>query len=160
MKKENFVRVREICGGWGLYTSSNEQTQLLYAISEAGELAKSIAMNDRDAARDDIGDILVCLINAYELGRRHNKLEFQADFIANLNSSILAFSDLLNDLGGAILHGGGYISMCDNLATIASNLMLTIDECIEQAISEIEKRKGKIVNGVFVKEANDTFSKS
>jgi len=147
-----FDRVREICGGWGLYESSDEQTQLLYAVSEAGELAKSIAKKDREAARDDIGDILVCIINAYELSDRKNKLEDHVDFEANHHGTLLAFSDLLNDLGGAILQGGGYLSVCDNLATISGNLMLTIDECIDQAISEIEKRKGKIVNGVFCKE--------
>ena len=147
-----FNRVREICGGWGLYESSDEQTQLLYAVSEAGELAKSIAKKDRETARDDIGDILVCIINAYELSGRKNKLEEQVDFEANDRGTILAFSDLLNDLGGAILQGGGYLSMCDNLATIASNLMLSIDECLAQAIGEFEKRKGKIVNGIFCKE--------
>ena len=149
-----FDRVREICGGWGLYENSTERTQLLYAISEAGELAKSIAKNDREAARDDIGDIIVCLINAYEISDRKNKLEDQVDFETNHKGILLSFSDLLNDLGGAILHGAGYGSMCDNLASIASNLMLTIDECLDQSISEIEKRKGKMVNGVFCKECH------
>lgn len=147
-----FDRVREICGGWGLYESSTETTQILYAISEAGELAKSIAKNDREAARDDIGDIIVCLINAYELRGYKNKLEQQVDFVPAQESTYLAFADLLNDLGSAIINGGGYISMCDKIATIANNLMLSIDECLDQAISQIEKRKGKIINGVFCKD--------
>jgi hypothetical protein len=148
----NFDRVREICSGWGLYENSTEITQILYAVSEAGELAKSIAKNDREQARDDIGDVLVCLINAYELSGRKNKLEHQVDFEIGTSSTNEAFADLLNDLGQSIVCGGAYMSMCGNLATIASNMLLTIDECLLQAISEIEKRKGRIVNGVFVKE--------
>ena len=147
-----FNRVREICGGWGLYENSTEQAQILYAISEAGELAKSIAKNDREAAKDDIGDILVCLINAYELSDRKNKLEDQVNFEIGTDSTLEIFADMLSNFGSAILCGGGYGYLCDNLATIASNMLLTIDECLDQAISEIEKRKGKMVNGVFCKE--------
>lgn len=147
-----FDRVREICSGWGLYENSTEQTQILYAISEAGELAKSIAKNDREAAKDDIGDILVCLINAYELSDRKNKLEDQVDFEIGTDSTLETFADMLSNFGQAIACGGGYGYLCDNLAAIASNMLLTIDECLDQAISQIEKRKGKIVNGVFCKE--------
>jgi hypothetical protein len=147
-----FDRVREICGGWGLYENSTEQTQILYAISEAGELAKSIAKNDREAAKDDIGDILVCLINAYELDGNKNKLEDQADFILFELSNIYLLAELLIDLSQSLFSASNYSSMCDNLASIADNFGLTIDECLDQAISQIEKRKGKIVNGVFCKE--------
>ena len=64
--KDKFIRVRDICGAWGLYEPGNstEQAQLLKALSEIGELADSILKNDRDQAKDDIGDILVCMINA------------------------------------------------------------------------------------------------
>ena len=147
-----FDRVREICGGWGLYENSTEQTQILYAISEAGELAKSIAKNDREAAKDDIGDILVCLINAYELSNNKNKLEDQAEFLLFKQSNIELLADLLIDFSRSLLGSDNYQNMCDNLSSIADNMNLTIDECLGQAISQIEKRKGKIVNGVFCKE--------
>lgn len=154
MKKENFVRVREICGGWGIYETSTAQKQMLYAISEAGELAKSLAKDDREQARDDIGDVLVCLINAYHIGKYGNELEDQADFEDLGIGSVSAFGELIEDFGYRI-RTGSHVSAqsCDYLATIASNLMLSLDECLEQAISELEKRKGKMVNGVFVKES-------
>ena len=83
MNNENrFFRVREICGAWGLYENGNstEQMQILKAISEAGELADSIAKNNREQAKDDLGDILVCLINAYRLSGAKNNLEEQVSF--------------------------------------------------------------------------------
>jgi NTP pyrophosphatase (non-canonical NTP hydrolase) len=149
----NFDRVREICSGWGLYQVSTELTQILYAVSEAGELAKSIAKNDREQARDDIGDVLVCLINAYELSGNENHLEDQVDFEIKQLDNLTAFGLLIEGFGSQIINNSfRYSGVAISIATIASNMLLTIDECLLQAISEIEKRKGKIVNGVFVKD--------
>jgi NTP pyrophosphatase (non-canonical NTP hydrolase) len=65
---------------------------------ECAELAEAIELNNRDEARDAIGDIYVTLI-------------MQAQMWG-----------------------------------------LTMEECIEQAWSQIKDRKGRMVNGVFVKE--------
>ena len=43
--------------------NSTPSTQLLKAISEMGELADATIKNDREAAMDGVGDVLVCLIN-------------------------------------------------------------------------------------------------
>ena len=43
--------------------NSTPSTQLLKAISEMGELADATTKNDREAAMDGVGDVLVCLIN-------------------------------------------------------------------------------------------------
>lgn len=40
------------------------------------------------------------------------------------------------------------------LTILAMQLNLDIEECIEQAYYEIKDRKGKMVNGVFVKESD------
>lgn len=150
-----FERVREICGGWGLYEEGNstEQMQILKAISEAGELADSIAKNDREQAKDDIGDILVCLINAYRLSGAKNNLEEQADFNAIDWNRIASLANLVEDLGSGLRVKMNYISPCDWISDLAKSFGLTIEECLDQAISEIEKRKGKIINGVFVKDS-------
>ena len=154
--KEQFDRIREICGGWGLYepSASTEQMQILKAISEAGELADSIAKNNREQAKDDLGDILVCLINAYRLSGAKNNLEDQADFHGSDRSKILSFSYLAEDLASGIRGRMIYISACDHIVDLCNSFSLTINECLGQAISEIEKRKGRIINGVFVKDGS------
>lgn len=43
--------------------NSTPSTQLLKAVSELGELADATIKNDREAAMDGVGDVLVCLIN-------------------------------------------------------------------------------------------------
>lgn len=42
------------------------------------------------------------------------------------------------------------------LTIMASQLDLTIEQCIDAAYEEIKDRKGKMVNGIFVKEPNLT----
>lgn len=83
-----------------LIEGSDDKTQFAKLISEAGELATSIAKG-KDC-RDDIGDMMVVLIN-----------------IAERN---------------------GY----------------TVQECLEQAYNDIKDRKGKMINGTFVKESDLT----
>ena len=83
-----------------LIEGSDDKTQFAKLISEAGELATSIAKG-KDC-RDDIGDMMVVLIN-----------------IAERN---------------------GY----------------TIEECLEQAYNDIKDRKGRMINGTFVKESDLT----
>ena len=47
----------------GIYEHSSARTQLLKAFSEMGELADAEIKGDGPAARDAVGDVLVCLIN-------------------------------------------------------------------------------------------------
>jgi NTP pyrophosphatase (non-canonical NTP hydrolase) len=85
----------------GIFESSDPKTQALKTVSEVGELADNIAKGRHDAAKDDIGDIVVTLI-------------------------------ILCEMIGTNLH-----------------------ECLEVAYKEISKRKGKMVNGVFVKQGDE-----
>lgn len=81
-----------------LIDGSDNITQFAKLISEAGELSNNIAKG-RDC-RDDIGDMIVVLIN--------------------------------------IAERSGY----------------SIQECLEQAYNDIKDRKGRMINGTFVKEAD------
>lgn len=83
-----------------LINGANNQAQFMKLISEAGELANSLAKG-KDC-RDDIGDMIVVLIN--------------------------------------IAEREGY----------------TIEECLAQAYNDIKDRKGKMINGTFVKESDLT----
>lgn len=82
-----------------LIEGSDDKTQFAKLIQEAGELSDNICKG-KDI-RDDIGDMMVVLINIAE---RNN---------------------------------------------------LSMAECLEQAWDDIKDRKGRMVDGVFVKEADD-----
>jgi NTP pyrophosphatase (non-canonical NTP hydrolase) len=81
-----------------LIDGSTDKDQYMKLIQEAGELSDNICKG-RDI-RDDIGDMMVVLIN------------------------------------------------------IATRNNLTITECLEAAYNDIKDRKGRMVAGVFVKEAD------
>ena len=55
--------VQEWAAARGIYAHSNARAQLLKAFSEMGELADAEIKGDGLAARDAVGDVLVCLIN-------------------------------------------------------------------------------------------------
>jgi uncharacterized protein YabN with tetrapyrrole methylase and pyrophosphatase domain len=81
-----------------LIDGATNMSQFAKLISEAGELSNNIAKG-KDC-RDDIGDMIVVLIN------------------------------------------------------IAERNDYTIEECLAQAWNDIKDRKGKMINGTFVKEAD------
>lgn len=47
--------------------NATPESQLLKAVSEMGELADAHNKGQKDAARDAVGDIVVCLVNYCEL---------------------------------------------------------------------------------------------
>jgi len=83
-----------------LIDGSDDKTQFAKLIQEAGELSDNICKG-KDI-RDDIGDMIVVLIN------------------------------------------------------IAERNKVSITDCLEVAYNDIKDRKGSMVDGVFVKEADDT----
>ena len=100
MKENN---LEKLIGQWhrdrNLIDGSTDKDQFMKLLQEVGELSDSLCKG-KDF-RDDIGDIMVVLIN--------------------------------------ILVRNG----------------VTIDECLEIAYNDIKDRKGKMVDGVFIKEGDD-----
>ena len=100
MKENN---LEKLIGQWhrdrNLIDGSTDKDQFMKLIQEVGELSDSLCKG-KDF-RDDVGDIMVVLIN--------------------------------------ILVRNG----------------ITIDECLEVAYNDIKDRKGKMIDGVFVKEGDE-----
>tara|TARA_Y100000389_G_scaffold50874_2_gene46584 strand:- start:5988 stop:6290 length:303 start_codon:yes stop_codon:yes gene_type:complete len=99
MTKSNY---EELIGQWhrdrNLINGSTDKDQYMKLIQEAGELSDSLCK--RKDIKDDIGDMMVVLIN---------------------------------------------IMVRNNL---------TMDECLSVAYNDIKDRKGKMIDGVFVKEGD------
>jgi len=138
--QQRIARIQEICGAWGLYEPGNSSAikQALKATSEIGELADAVLKNDIDEIKDAIGDIFVCWVNMYKLDGYE---------IKSMTASSNAF-----DRESIILSMRGDASSLLDLEFIAESYGLTLLECIDAAIEVISKRKGKIINGAFVKD--------
>ena len=51
----------------GIYAHSTALAQALKAVSEVGELADAVIKCDRDALKDAIGDVMVCLVGVAKM---------------------------------------------------------------------------------------------
>ena len=102
-KKMAELNYEELIGQWhkdrNLIDGSTDKDQYMKLIKEAGELSDSLCKN-KDI-RDDIGDMMVVLIN------------------------------------------------------IMVRNKLTMKDCLEIAYNDIKDRKGKMIDGIFVKEGDE-----
>ena len=156
-----------------IYKKITSFNQLLKTQEEVGELIKACYDNDRPAIQDAIGDVMVTLIN-YCYKERIDVLE-QINDVLNFERKradskvVLALSiqDSLTRLMRAnfrLLGIGGetpflyfyeIITIIGYLDDIAFLENTTLEECLNIAYNEIKNRKGKIINGKFIKDKQD-----
>ncbi len=89
--------VKEWAALRGIYTHSSARAQLLKAFSEMGELADAEIKGDGPAARDAVGDVLVCLINFCAM----------RDF--DITDCLAAAWDEIKDRKGRMVPGGAFV---------------------------------------------------
>lgn len=142
----------------GLNTADpNKQRLKLW--EEFGELNAAIARDNRDGVIDAIGDISVVLI-VYCIQKRYYSIyklfEFDIEnyeFLKRLETPALidyTAYEILN-LRNFIQSIKGIVT---RLSVIAERYDLTLEECLQSAYDVIKGRKGKMINGVFVKESD------
>ena len=148
---DNFVK-------WGLdrdlYNNSTREKQVLKYLEEKGELARAVGKNDKSLVMDAIGDMIVCLTHvAYydeELDVLGAFLKSKATTKADNFSCVYRIDEYTID----IFNGwwDDFQPIFTHMNTISKSFGLTIGDCMEFAWNEIKDRKGKFVNGLFVKE--------
>lgn len=155
MNKELIEKVEQWSKDRNLHTADpNKQRLKLW--EEFGELNASMARNDREGAIDAIGDMLVVMIiYKQQLGYGSNELFYSGkddiDFLGRLEDI-----DLIDFIGRGIYDSRSYIEglgmIVDNLTVLAYRLSTNLEECLAAAYDVIKDRKGKMINGVFVKQ--------
>ena len=155
MNKELIEKVEQWSKDRNLHTADPNK-QRLKVWEEFGELNASIARNDREGAIDAIGDMLVVMIiYKQQLGYGSNELFYSGkddiDFLGRLEDI-----DLIDFIGRGIYDSRSYIEglgmVVDNLTVLAYRLSTNLEECLAAAYDVIKDRKGKMINGVFVKQ--------
>lgn len=138
----------------------NASDQMLKLREEHGELNASIARKQTEGIKDAIGDMLVVLIiqnwleeidcqnllfnyQKREKAHIHHALSEVDNFMAVLSLSILKHDKKAIHIASD--------SISQELDLIAGHYNFTLDECLEQAYNEIKDRKGKMIDGVWVK---------
>ena len=121
---DEFKPIREWAEQRELYKKGDTKTQFLKLMEEVGELGKAILNKDVEETKDAIGEIVIVLTNLTELA----------------NKDIF-----VKDVKLGTTHGGKFNIYHE------IGLDITIEDCINSAYDVIAKRKGKMINGIFVK---------
>ena len=158
MKLKNLIKnVQQWSIDRGL-DKADSKKQMLKLYEEFGELASGLAKGNKEVVKDSIGDVVVVLI----ILAQQQGLEKISDF--NIICNHLQPSDLMPQASETI----GLISLrvrrindeieepivrlISYLRTIAKYENLKFEDCLSQAWNEIKDRKGKLTDGVWVKE--------
>lgn len=126
----------------GIYENSTYQAQIVGAFNELGELV--MADNDEDRVKE-AGDVAVYLVNAWFLYDGRDLPKEPHTPSKHFTPAVGCISNNLADanIEQALNSLKGYVEEV---------LELDFLECCEAAWNKISKRKGRMINGRFVKE--------
>ena len=154
----------------GIFDKITPFHQLLQTHEEVGELIKACYDNDKPAIQDAIGDVMVTMINYCYMERIDvlEKINDVLNFEGKRSDSKVVLSLSIQDSLTRLMHAnfrllgiGGetpflyfyeIITIIGYLDDIAFLENTTLEECLNIAYNEIKNRKGKIINGKFIKD--------
>ena len=136
---------------------ADSKKQMLKLYEEFGELASGLAKGNKEVVKDSIGDVVVVLIilaqqqgviliGDFELS--HGRLSKKDIMIvASENVGIIS-----NCVRKNFRCEGHIVYLIAYLRLIAKDENLKFEDCLSQAWNEIKDRKGKLIDGVWMKE--------
>lgn len=155
-----------------LIEGSTPQKQMLKLIEEYGELTSGVIKNNAEKIKDSIGDCLVVLsVLNYQFKKRREVFKFDK-YLTEILSLELDSNHGLNKEeviidGLRALHGIANLEhqfgrkpddfLFDFILVlrfIADETCLRLEDCVQTAWDEIKDRKGRMIDGVFVKEGD------
>lgn len=152
-KIENWAEERNLIKG------STPQKQFIKLMEEFGELCSGVAKNKPDVIKDSIGDCFVVTV-ILKCQFKTNLFIRPSSFYKNLDVSLI----LARVARYAVLIPGNDLTeqekleiICGivrNLINISILLDVDFESCVQAAWDEIKDRKGRMIDGVFVKEGD------
>ena len=150
-----------------IYEKLTPFDELLKTHEEVGELIKACYDNDKPAIQDAIGDVMITMINycyfieldAIEYIKQAVDLSvtgyYTISYVINAHNALGRLISLyMWNEGKEISKPSGLrvFSILHYLNCIAHLEGTTLEECLNIAYNEIKNRKGKIINGNFIKD--------
>ncbi|RDE85457.1 MazG-like family protein [Haemophilus parainfluenzae] len=160
---ENWAEARNLIEG------STPKKQFIKLMEEFGELCAGIARNDKEKIKDSIGDCSVVVIILTEQLKANNLgfiTAYKATDFPTENNEIICLraSGVLGNASNLLMYMTSSESkyrLAETLfrfiyyiSKIALNFELNFESCLISAYNEIKDRKGRMINGVFVKEGD------
>ncbi|UTH14935.1 MazG-like family protein [Macrococcus equipercicus] len=148
--------------------TADPRKQMLKLGEETGELYSGMAKGNEELIKDSIGDAYV-VITILSMQKNFSISEFvdsvEESTIKDDAEMALQFSLALMLRTGSLAHSLKYSNDTDTLKMmthwfietlfdLAYALNVNYIECVQMAYDEIKDRKGKMIDGVFVKESD------
>lgn len=137
--------------------------QIQKTAEEGAELLIGISKDNRELIKDGIGDVFVTLVIGNMINRNHDILKIYTGanaFVKQINikdNKTYYMSNVSNRIWDLFLFGTytqNYLyETIQILIMTAKYYGFTFEECVESAYKEIANRRGKMINGTFVKES-------
>lgn len=140
------------------------EAQSIKTAEELAELIKGISKGDINLIKDSVGDVYITLVIGNMLYKRFDLSRIyieNEDFLSKIEESSLSYNKsrqirLLAFKIREIIENEYVVENLRNtqylLLRIAKMYNLDFKDCVESAYQEIANRKGKMINGTFVKE--------
>lgn len=156
---------------WGydkkLITPKNSFKQFAKSIEEFRELVIAIRDEDSDEIIDGFGDVMVTLIILMEQNDIDSKAAYKTahtmyrsgerwvwDFMDWLPECLDEYGKISSALFKENSMVSYMIALISLLIGMASEHGLGLEECLQAAYNEIKNRKGKTIDGKFIKESD------
>lgn len=152
-----------------LIEGGKPKKQMLKLMEELGELCSGINKNKPDITKDSLGDCFVSLVVLTKQLKFSNMDFNYSDIVDEFNEGKYKDTSITEQLLETIYHLGeiaipishGWKFRKEWLELFFINLVIislmnnfNFKDCTEHAYNQIKDRKGKMINGVFVKEAD------
>ena len=126
---------------------ANATQQRLKLIEECGELASAILKNDVEKQKDAIGDIFVVLVILNK--QLDSYLIVDGFHVEHVFDNEVLLANIINEYVNKSMTLSSW-----QINSLCLNLNLNLVECANIAYEEIKNRKGKTINGTFIKDEN------
>nr|DAX26519.1 MAG TPA: NTP-PPase-like protein [Caudoviricetes sp.]DAY15818.1 MAG TPA: NTP-PPase-like protein [Caudoviricetes sp.] len=150
---ENWAEARNLIDG------STPKKQFIKLMEEFGELCSGVSKNKIDVVKDSIGDCFVVTVilkcqfktNLFISPRSLNKNLDVSLILARIarDAALIPKDNLSEHVKFEIISG-----IIRNLMNISILLDVDFESCVQAAWDEIKDRKGRMIDGVFVKEGD------
>lgn len=144
-----------------LIKPENATKQIFKLIEEVGEIFGAHLKKDINGVKDGIGDaqvVLIILLEQLEQKRTECCLGSEA-YQKDIDNILLSLSMSVGKISHSFLGWDKksvhyyHVELCYlYLSKIAQEYNTTLEECLELAYNEIKDRKGKTINGSFIRE--------
>ena len=164
LKIEQWAEDRNIIKG----AKPIDQAMKLFA--EFGELSDNVGNNQLDKVFDDVGDVFVvltiiakqCKLSIFDYldtKLKHSGLKVDVAFLTSELATIATEVYEWNDESTYFPEYALSYAVA-RLRSIAEQVGLTLEYCVEQAYNDIKDRKGVVYNGLFIKESDSAYKEA